>query len=303
MVKRVRVRVPATIANVGPGFDVFGLCLERPWDEVSLELRLDRRVTVELAGPHEGLPTQPVRNAASQAALSLARQAKRRVGFRLRLHKGVPIGSGLGSSAASAVGGAVAMAALLGVRNRMAILRAAGEGERAACGSAHLDNVAPALLGGFTIVVDPAQLRVVQLTPPPLVVAAAIPNLVIETRSARALLPKSVSRADAVGNLARAAALVDALHRRDYRALEGLFEDALAVPYRARLIPGFEAVCGAAHRTGALGCSISGSGPTVFALARRGAPRIARSMVEAFRKAGVQARPLVSRIGTGAQRL
>jgi len=303
MPSRVRVRAPATIANVGPGFDVFGLCLERPWDEVELELRRRPGTTVELRGPSQGLPLRPDRNAASRAALAVLEHSKREVGFHLRLRKGVPAGSGLGSSAASAVAGAAAMGALLGVKDKTALLRAAGEGERAACGSAHLDNVAAGLLGGFTIVVDPVLPRVAQFSPPPLFVAAAIPELMVETRTARALLPKVVPRRAAVGNLARASALIDALHRADYGALEGLLEDELAVPYRSRLIPGFDAVRRSALRAGALGSSISGSGPTMFALARRGAPRIARAMVEAFAKAGVRARPLVSRIGNGAQQL
>jgi len=280
--RKVVVQSPATIANFGPGFDSFGLCLESPRDRVAMRLEPDGSRSVRILGEHD-LPTEPGLNSASFAAMRMAEMCgEGDVGFSLTLRKGMKPGSGIGSSAASSVGGALAMARLLGCRDRALILEASAMGEELISGTRHFDNVAAALYGGFTFVTCGDEVEVVRISPPDFQIVVLLPDIEIRTSDARKVLPKTVPLAHAVDNLSWAAGVVHSMMRKDLDALAKNMNDRLSLPYRRELIPGFDSVCESALDAGALAVSIGGSGPAVFAIARKGAPRIKKAMVDSL---------------------
>jgi homoserine kinase len=292
MITRVRVFAPATVSNVGPGFDVLGFALHRPGDIVEAELHGSPGVhMVEVTGDGGVLPMAADRNAASAAAAEVLRCAGRALaspGIAVRLHKGMPLASGLGSSGASAAAGAVAANLLLGrLLPPLEVVRCAMAGERAACGSAHADNVAPAVLGGFVLVRSYNPFEVVRLpVPDGLHVAVVHPHCEVSTAEARARLSdRPFLLPDIVANAGNLAALVAALHQGQLPLLGRSIADRLVEPIRAAMIPGFADVKQAALDAGALGCSISGSGPSLFAFADTAdtAARVAQAMRAAFR--------------------
>jgi homoserine kinase len=299
----VRVFAPATIANLGPGFDCLGVAIDGPGD--TLEARAVPGgvpgVTIEeITGDAAGIPLEAERNCAGRAAQAvLARasgRAARETALILRLHKGLPRGSGLGSSAASAVAGAVAAHLLLGTPlGSNALLEAALEGECVASGGRHADNLAAALLGGFTIVRSHDPLDVVRLEAPALLrFVVVLPAMELETRHARAILPESVPLTAAVANWANAAAMVAAVARGSAADLGRAVVDRVVEPARKHLIPGFDEVRRAAIDAGAHGCSISGAGPSLFAVATAGTgAAIAAAMQAAFARHGLESRAFV----------
>jgi len=297
---RAVVSSPASIANFGPGFDAFGLCLDSPRDRITIMRDLDGKRSIRIVGKHT-LPTRPERNVASYAAMKLAEICgKAETGFVMTVRKGMKPGSGLGSSAASSVGGALAMAALLGVRDRRKVLEAAAMGEELVSGSRHFDNVAAAIYGGFTIVSDVQTRTVIQVSPPRFQVIVALPEISIKTRNARAILPKTVKLGDAVANVGWASGMMHAMMKGDIGMIGRYLNDKLAMPYRRELIPGYEKVQEAAMRAGAVGVSIGGSGPAVFAISQTGGAKIKSAMVSSFRKAGLRAESFITYPGKGA---
>jgi homoserine kinase len=219
---------------------------------------------------------------AAQALLTALGETR---GVILTIRKGLPLSSGLGGSAASAVAAVVAVDGLLGARTPLQTLMAcAFEGERVGAGSAHGDNIAPAVYGGFVLVRVPNPPDVVRLPVPAGLTAVVVhPDLEIETARARALLGPDVPLGDAIRQWANLGALVDALHRSDFNLLSRALEDTIAEPRRALLVPGFAAIKQSAITAGALGCSLSGSGPSLFALCRdsKTAQRVAAAMTAA----------------------
>jgi len=290
---RVRVFAPATVSNVGPGFDILGFALHRPGDTVEAEASdAPGVVLVEISGDDGRLPREAARNSAGVAAAGvLARSGTRAAfpGVRLWLRKGLPLASGLGSSGASAAAAAVAANLVLGRSlDPVDLVACAMEGEHAASGSSHADNVAPAILGGFVLIRSYHPLDLVRLpVPDGLFVAVVHPHCAVSTKSARALLrDRTFPLPDIVANTGNLGALVAALHQQDLALLGRSVADALVEPIRAALIPGFDRVRRAALDAGALGCSISGSGPTMFAFAGSddAAARVAVAMRTAFRE-------------------
>jgi homoserine kinase len=273
---------PATVSNVGCGFDVLGFALNEPGDEVTASLAPSGVRIVDILGDGGRLPREPERNTASVAVRSLLERLRERRGVALVIRKGLPLSSGLGGSAASAVAAVVAVDALLGARMPPdALMACAFEGERVGAGSAHGDNIAPAMYGGFVLVRVPNPPDVVRLPVPAGLTAVVVhPDLEIETARARALLGTEVPLADAIRQWANMGALVDALHRSDFDQLSRALEDTIAEPRRASLVPGLAAIKRAALDAGALGCSLSGSGPSLFALCRNAAtaPAVAAAM-------------------------
>lgn len=289
---QTRVFAPATVSNVGPGFDVLGFAMHRPGDTVGAEVRDQPGVElVEITGDHGQLPRDAAANSAGVAAAAvLSRVAARATarGLRLWLHKGLPLASGLGSSGASAAAAAVAANIALGrPLAPREVVACAMEGERVASGSPHADNVAPSVLGGFVLIRSSDPLDIVSLpVPDGLFVAVVHPHCEVSTARARALLQEQrFLLPDIVANAGNLAALVAALYQQDLALLGRSIADRLVEPVRAELIPGFKAVRRAAREQGALGCSISGSGPSVFAFAGEAdvAARVAQAMRTAFR--------------------
>jgi homoserine kinase len=291
MKQRLRIFAPATIANLGPGFDVLGLALSAPGDVVEAELSDRPGVEiVEITGDNGALSKDPVRNVAGRAAADVLRRAAHPRGMRLWLHKQMPLASGLGSSGASSAAGAVAANELLGrPLHQRDLLLSAMEGERAASGTPHADNVAPSVLGGIVLVRSYDPFEVLSLpVPPELRVVVVHPHCKVSTAEARTLVKnRGYSLDHIVPNLGNIAALVLALCRSDLALLGRSIDDRLIEPLRATLIPGFVAVKDAALSAGALGCSIAGSGPSVFAFASddETAARIGAAMQSAFKSA------------------
>jgi homoserine kinase len=278
---------PATVSNVACGFDVLGFALDAPGDEVTARftpagVRID-----EITGDHGRLPRDAAKNTAGVAAQALLTILGERRGVALTIRKGLPLSSGLGGSAASAVAAVVAVDGLLGAHTPLETLMVcAFEGERIGAGSAHGDNIAPAVYGGFVLVRVANPPDVVRLPVPPGLTAVVVhPALEIETARARALLGTTVPLDDAIRQWANLGALVDALHRADFALLSRALEDTIAEPRRASLIPGLAAIKHAAVDAGALGCSLSGSGPSLFALCRDAvsAQAVAAAMTDAVR--------------------
>jgi homoserine kinase len=277
---------PATVSNVACGFDVLGFALHEPGDMVTAAFSPSGGVTIAgVFGDDGRLPRDPSRNTAGVAAQALLDHVGDRRGVSLTIRKGLPLSSGLGGSAASAVAAAVAVNALVGARASLETLMAcAFEGERIGAGSAHGDNIAPAVYGGFVLVRVPNPPDVVRLPVPAGLTAVVVhPDLEIETAKARALLGTHVPLADAIREWANLGAFVDALHRSDFDLLSRSLEDTIAEPRRAPLVPGLAEIKRAAVDAGALGCSFSGSGPSLFALCRSTADgeRVARAMTAA----------------------
>lgn len=278
---------PATVANVGAGFDILGFALHQPGDRVVARFNQVGTVRiVALTGDGGRLPRDAALNTAGIAVIKLLEHLGTSQGIDLEVHKQMPLGSGLGSSAASAVAAVVAVNALLGSPlKKLELLPFAMEGERIACGAAHADNAAPSLLGGFVLIRSYAPLDVVKLhTPERLYAVVVHPHIEVKTQDARDILKKTLSLKDAIVQWGNIAGLVAGLMKSDYDLISRSLNDVIIEPVRAILIPGFADVKAAALQAGALGCSISGSGPSVFALVTDAdtAERVAAAMQAAF---------------------
>ncbi len=277
---------PATVSNVACGFDVLGFPMEEPGDRVSVRFTATPGVQIDhIAGDGGRIPREPDRNTASVAAKALLDVLGVTRGVALSIEKGLPLASGLGGSAASAAAAVVAVNELVeGGASIDQLVAAALIGEGLGAGGAHPDNIAPAICGGFVLVRHPSPPDIVRLpVPAGLTCVVVHPELEIETAKARALLGTTVPLKDAVRQWANLGALVDALHRCDFELLSRSLEDSIAEPRRAPLIPGLANIKKAAVEAGALGASISGSGPSMFALCRdrQTADRVARAMTAA----------------------
>ena len=260
---------PATVSNVACGFDVLGFALDSPGDVVIAESASTLGVEiVEVEGDGGRLSRETTRNTASAAVLALLERLGAARGIRLRIHKGIPLASGVGSSGASAVAATVAVNELLGRPAPLEVLlECAMQGEVAGCGVAHPDNVAPALYGGFVLARAVTPPDVIRLpVPEGLCCAILHPQIEVQTGAARALLGESVPLRAAVRQWGNVGALVAGLFLSDLPLVARALEDHVAEPKRAHLVPEFHAVKKAAEGAGALGCSLSGSGPSMFAL-------------------------------------
>lgn len=298
---------PATVSNVACGFDVLGFALDEPGDEVTATLTPAGVRIAAIEGDGGRLPREAARNTAGVAALALLTKLGDPRGVSLTIRKGLPLSSGLGGSAASAAAAVVAVNALLGAKaSRDTLIQCALEGERLGAGSAHADNIAPAICGGFVLVRRASPPDIVTLPVPAGLTAVVVhPDLEIETAKARALLGDTVPLCDAVRQWANLGAFVHAVHTSDFDLLSRSLEDTIAEPRRAPLVPGLALIKRAAADAGALGCSLSGSGPSLFALCRGDeiARRVADAMTTAVRThIGGEPETYISRIsGQGAR--
>jgi homoserine kinase len=299
----IRVFAPATVANLACGFDILGLAINKPGDELIMELNNSRKIVIsEITGDGGRLPKNPMENTAGVAAAVLLKKIKSKQGISIRLHKRMPLGSGLGSSAASAVAAAFALNELLGRPfGRQELIPFAMAGEKAACGAAHADNAAPSMLGGITLIRSLNPLEIIPLpVPASLYVAVVHPHVEVMTRASRKAVRKSVPLETVVAQTGHTAAFIAALFRKDLPLLGRSSVDFLAEPYRAGLIPGFKQVKEKALELGAIACSISGSGPSVFALcaSRSDAQSTGKAMKKIYEKRRTGCDLFVSRINS-----
>lgn len=301
---QARAFAPATVANVAAAYDVLGFAVAAPGDEVVVRRGGPPGVRlVAVEGDGGALPREAARNTATAAVLALVAAVDAHdIGLEVTLHKGLPLCSGLGSSAASSAAAVVAANAVLGAplipRELLPFVVAA---EAVACGTAHADNAAPSLLGGFCLVRSTAPLDVVVLpTPAGLTAVLVHPHCDVRTEDARKVLRNRVTLAQAVEQWGNVAGLVAGLCLGDLELVGRSLRDVVVEPTRSLLIPGFAQVKQAALAAGALGCSISGSGPTMFALCRNRAPAatVGAAMATAFAAAGLDSDVFTDAVNT-----
>ncbi len=306
--RSVKTFAPATVSNLGPGFDVLGVALHRPGDFVIASRQKERGLLFSVKTGQMQVPLDSKGNVAAHVAKLMLREIKPPFGIRMVLQKSMPIGSGLGSSAASSVAAAMAVNELLPKPLRKPeLLRFALQGELFACGSTHADNAAPSLLGGGCLIrsYDPVDVIPIPVDDS-LVWIVVHPHVVVLTKKSRAILPQQIPLRTAVRQWGNVAGLVLGLASGDQNLISRSVEDVIMEPLRSRLIPGFNDVKEAALRAGALGCSISGSGPSVFSIApsMRAARVIGARMVQAFlRAAGVSSDVFISRTNPNGARV
>jgi homoserine kinase len=299
---------PCSVSNVACGFDVLGFALDEPGDVVAAEPSEAGVTIAEIEGDHGRLSKDPAQNTAGAAAQALLTRLETTRGVRLSLYKGIPLASGVGSSGASAVAAVVAVNELFGRPASLdVLLQCAMEGERVGCGAAHPDNASPSLFGGFVLARSANPPDIVRL-PVPAGLACAVlhPRMEVKTGDARAILGDTVRLRDAVQQWGNLGGLVAALYTNDTALLSRSLVDVIAEPKRAGLVPGFLEVKAAAMAAGALGCSLSGSGPSIFALTASldGAKQAGEAMARAFDRASAVGADLwVSPVGTRGARL
>jgi homoserine kinase len=301
----VRAFAPGGIGNIGPGIDILGCALTGPGDSVLLT-RTERPGVYIVEPGHPDIPADPSRHASAIAAAEVFRRAGVELGVTLHLTKRLPLSGGQGGSAASAAAGAVAANALLGnPLGRDDILYSALVAEERIAGR-HIDNLAPALFGGILLIrsIEPLHFESLPV-PDALRIAIVHPSMRLRTADARSVLPASIDRATALAQATAVAAMVTAFCTGDLSRLRGAVDDRIAEPARAPLLPGFLAAKRAALDAGALGCSISGGGPTSFALtdSDESASRIVDAMVAAYRSAGMPASGRVAQVDTRGTRI
>lgn len=282
----IAVYAPGSVSNVACGFDVLGFALDEPGDVVVAAQQDGPGVSITAIHGDDGrLSMEPRKNTASAAVLALLQRLATIRGVALTIHKGLPLASGIGSSGASAVAAVVAANELLGRPAPMEmLLECAMAGEQAGCGSIHPDNVTPSLYGGFILARSAQPPDIVRLpVPNGLACAVLHPRMQIETGAARQLLGDQVGLKDATRQWANVGALVAALYTSDLPLLSRSLVDHIAEPKRASLVPGLAEIKSAATSAGALGCSLSGSGPSIFALAA--SLELARAAGDAMQRA------------------
>jgi homoserine kinase len=296
--KEISVLAPATVSNVVCGFDCLGFALEAPCDEMTVRL-LDEKIVRIINHDQYNLPTDARRNVAGVALLAMLDAIEERLGFEVEITKRIKPGSGIGSSAASAVGAVAAANRLLDDRfSRVELAEFAMSGEFVASESRHADNVAPCLFGGFTLVRSANPLDIVALDFPPLFATVIHPQIEIKTSYAREILPENVPLASAIRQWSNLAALVAALSKDDYELISRSLEDFLIEPVRKILIPKFDDLKSESLRAGALGGGISGSGPSVFMLSETEATaqKVAASMRAIYERTEIDFYIYVSKI-------
>lgn len=280
---QIEVFCPGSVANISCGFDVLGFCLEPVGDLMKVTKTDKPGITIgSIKG--QDLPKDPLKNVASIAAMELLEAHPSSFGFQIDIEKRIKPGSGIGSSAASAAGAVYAINELLGKPySRNELVQFAMAGEALASGAAHADNLAPVLLGGFTLVRSNQSLDIIKLPSPPDLVATVIhPKIELKTIHSRAILKKTVPLDKAIQQWGNLGAFVSALYTNDYDLLSRSMKDKVIEPYRAMLIPKFHEVKAAALQAGALGSGISGSGPSIYALSK--GMNIAKQVGEAMKK-------------------
>lgn len=263
----IKIFSPATVANVGCGFDVLGLCLDKVGDQMVIRKTQRKGIFITKIEGFE-LPYAVHENVAGVSALAMYNELNVDFGFEIEIYKQIKPGSGIGSSAASAAGSVFGMNYLLdNAFDKIDLIKFAMNGEAVASKSEHADNIAPAILGGFTLVKQNNPLEVIQLPTPKALNAVIVhPQIEIKTADSRAVLPKTVALSDAITQWSNVGSLVHALHTSDYNLIGKSLKDVVIEPHRSKLIPNFNSLRKISLESGALGCSISGSGPSLFSL-------------------------------------
>ncbi|MCC7401199.1 MAG: homoserine kinase [Chitinophagaceae bacterium] len=288
--ERVKVKSYATVANLVCGFDILGMALNEPYDLMEVQLLNEPKVVLHNKDQF-GLPEDPENNVAGVVLLSVLESMKHKIGFDVEIQKQIKPGSGLGSSAASAAGAAVAANLLLGnIFSKEDLVRFAMNGEKLASGVKHADNITPCIYGGVSLIRSIFPLDIVSIPAPDLFVTVVHPQIEVKTSDARQILRKQILLKDAIRQWGNIAGLVTGFLKKDFDLISRSLEDVIIEPVRSILIPGFDEVKRKCKEAGVLGGGISGSGPSVFMLSR---DRLAASEAENVMK------DVYTRIGIG----
>ena len=301
MIKSVKVSAPSSTANLGPGFDVFGLALDAFFDQITLTKK-NKGLTIVTA---DNIPLNVNQNTAGIVVKAMQKKFKIKSGLELKIKKGVPAGFGMGSSAASAAGAALAFNKLFNLKlDNNTLVKFAGIGEKGSAGTIHYDNVAASLLGGF-VVVKTKPFDVIRLdAPKDLILCLAIPKIKVpakKTKISRSVIPKTVKISDLAVNLSNAAGIVSGFLIKDTNLIGRSVQDVIVEPARKHLIPGFTKVKSNALKAGALGVTISGAGPSIIAFTKKSdnLKKIAKSMKDGFRSAKIECDIVICKVSNG----
>ncbi len=290
IMKKINIHAPATIANLVCGFDILGLAINNPQDEMSMELIDEPIINIKHLDKYN-LPTAPEKNVAGAALLALLEEyPNKKIGFNVTIDKIIKPGSGLGSSAASSAGAVVGANYLLNnYFNKEDLVRFAMNGEKVASGVKHADNITPCIYGGVTLIRSIFPLDIISLAAPPMFVAVVHPQIEVKTSDARQILRKEVQLKDAIKQWGNIAGLVAGFLQNDYELISRSLEDVIIEPIRSILIPGFDEIKKKCKEIGALGGGISGSGPSVFMLCKEEttAQAAAKIMIDVYDAIGV----------------
>ncbi|MBA4458776.1 MAG: homoserine kinase [Nitrosopumilaceae archaeon] len=302
MVSKVSVKAPSSTANLGPGFDVFGLAVNAFYDEVTLT-KTKSGITIVT---EDNIPTNPENNTAGLVVKNMKKKFKINSGVEIKIKKGVPAGFGMGSSAASAAATAVAFDKLFQLKlDGNSLVEYAGSGEKASAGSVHYDNVAASVLGGF-VIVKTNPLQVTRIDPPTnLRMCVAVPKLDVpkkKTKVSRGVIPKKVKLTDSILNLSNASTIVAGFMKKDTELIGNSIKDVIVEPARKHMIPGFDKIKENALKAGALGVTISGAGPSVIAFSKSSADlkKISQAMTRGFASAKTECQTVICKPSKGA---
>jgi homoserine kinase len=294
----VQIKAPATVANLVCGFDILGLALNAPYDIMKLRL-LDEPTVVIRNKDNFNLPTEPEKNVAGVVLLSMMERIEKKIGFEIEIEKHIKPGSGIGSSAASAAGAAVAANHLLGnIFSTDDLVQFAMNGEKLASGVKHADNIAPCILGGVSLIRCIHPLDIVSISSPDLFVTVVHPQIEVRTSDARQILRQQILLKDAIRQWGNIAGLVTGFLKNDLDLIGRSLEDVIIEPVRSILIPGFDDVKSKCKEAGALGGGISGSGPSVFMLSKdeSTAKEVESVMKDVYNKIGIDYNTYVTTI-------
>jgi len=302
LASKITVRAPSSTANLGPGFDVFGLAVDAFFDEVTLTKKKNGISIVT----EDDIPTNPDNNTAGLVVKNMIKKFKIKDGIEIKIKKGVPAGFGMGSSAASAAATVIAFDKMYELKlDENTLVEFAGSGEKASAGSVHYDNVAASVLGGF-VIVRTNPLNVIKIKPPMnLRMCIAVPKLKVpkkKTEVSRGVIPKKVRFNDSIANLSNAAAIVAGFMKKDPKLIGDSIKDVIVEPARQHMIPGFAKVKENALKAGAFGVTISGAGPSVIAFSKSSADlkKISLAMSRGFASANTKCQTVICKPSKGA---
>ena len=302
MVSKITVRAPSSTANLGPGFDTFGLAIDAFYDEVTLT-KTKKGITIVT---DDNIPTNPENNTAGLVVKNMKKKLKIKNGVEIQIKKGIPAGFGMGSSAGSAAATAVAFGKLFKIKlNSNQLVEFAGFGEKASAGTIHYDNVAASVLGGF-VIVKTNPLNVISIDPPTnLRMCVAVPKIDVpkkKTKVSRGVIAKKVKLTDVVLNLSNASVIVAGFIKKDPELIGNSIIDVIVEPARQHMIPGYEKVKQNALKAGAYGVTISGAGPSVIAFSKNSfdLKKISTAMIKGFKTANIESQTIICKPSKGA---
>ena len=302
MVSKVTVRAPSSTANLGPGFDTFGLAIDAFYDEITLT-KTKKGITIIT---DDNIPTNPEKNTAGLVVKNMKQKLKIKSGIEIQIKKGIPAGFGMGSSAGSAAATAVAFGKLFKIKlNSNQLVEFAGFGEKASAGTIHYDNVAASVLGEF-VIVKTNPLNVIKIeSPTNLRMCVAVPKIEVpkkKTKVSRGVIPKKVKLTDAVLNLSNASAIVAGFMKKDPELIGNSIVDVIVEPARQHMIPGYKQVKQNALKAGAYGVTISGAGPSVIAFSKNSfdLKKISNAMAKGFKTANIECQTIICKPSKGA---